>query len=257
MSKIFDALENAQKEGIVGNTPVEAPPPPPPVSLPVDSQHAKAELDMEHEMIALYQTIAAALPDIDHRSILIVGSRSNEGTSTIARELAKVASLRLEKNVLLIDLDRSRPEHHIYTNFKTESNTVEQSPGTVVPTVQDSTEHDLHQVEESSLYVMPLFQRTMITPRTIESAKAGAFWEPLKERFDLIIVDSPPVMLFPDGPAIVSKVDGVILVVEAEKTKWQVALSVKEKIIKSGGTILGIVFNKRKFYIPEYIYKYL
>ena len=64
-------------------------------------------------------------------------------------------------------------------------------------------------------------------------------------------------MLFPDGPALVSQVDGVILVVEAEKTRWQVALSAKEKIIKSGGTILGTVFNKRKYYIPEYIYKYL
>jgi Mrp family chromosome partitioning ATPase len=118
-------------------------------------------------------------------------------------------------------------------------------------------ETDLHQVEETSLYVMPLFQHTMITPRTLESAKGTAFWEPLKERFDLIIVDSPPVMLFPDGPAIVSRVDGVVLIVEAEKTRWQVALSVKEKIIKSGGNLLGIVFNKRKYYIPDFIYKHL
>jgi protein-tyrosine kinase len=254
MSKIFDALENAQKEGIASNLPVDSPPPPS-VSLPAGNR--QVEVDMEQEMIALYQTITAALPGIDHRSILIVGSRSNEGTSTIARELAKVASLRLEKNVLLIDLDRSRPEHHIYTKSTMGNNTAEQSPDDRVLTTKDSTENDLHQVEESSLYVMPLFQRTMITPRTIESAKGGAFWDPLKERFDLIIVDSPPVMLFPDGPAIVSKVDGVILVVEAEKTRWQVALNVKEKIIKSGGIILGIVFNKRKYYIPDFIYKYL
>jgi protein-tyrosine kinase len=256
MSKIFDALENAQKEGIAGNIPVEAPPPPP-VSLPIVDQRTKSDVNMEQEMIALYQTITAALPDIDHRSILIVGSRSNEGTSTIARELAKVASLRLEKDVLLIDLDRSRPEHHIYTKFKTGSSAVDQSPDAGATATQDSNVHDLHRVEESSLYVMPLFQRTMMTPRTLEYAKSGAFWEPLKERFDLIIVDSPPVMLFPDGPAIVSMVDGIILVVEAEKTKWQIALSVKEKIIKSGGNIIGTVFNKRKYYIPEYIYKYL
>jgi protein-tyrosine kinase len=256
MSKIFDALENVQKEGIGVNLPFERPPIPA-VSLPVDSQHIKVEVDMEQEMIALYQMITAALPDIDHRSILLVGSRSNEGTSTIARELSKAASLRLEKSVLLIDLDRSRPKHHVYTNFKTGNDTVEQSPGTGVPMAQDSIEHDLRQVEESSLYVMPLFQRTMVTPRTLESAKVGAFWEPLKERFDLIIVDCPPVMLFPDGPAIASKVDGVILLVEAEKTKWQVALNVKEKIIKSGGNILGFVFNKQKYYIPDYLYKYL
>lgn len=256
MSKIYDALENAQKEGAAGRIPVESPPPPS-ISLPVDRQRGNAEIDMSQEMIALYQMITASLPDIDHRSVLIVGSRSNEGASTIARELAKAASLRLEKNVLLIDLDRSRPEQHIYTRFKTENTTGEQSSESVVAASQDSTENDLHQVEESSLFVMPLFQKTMVTARTLESAKSVTFWEPLKKRFDLIIVDSPPVMLFPDGPAIVSKVDGVILVVEAEKTKWQVALSVKEKIIKSGGNIIGTVFNKRKYYIPDFIYKHL
>ncbi len=256
MSKIYDALENAQKESAASSIPVEIPPPPS-ISLPVDHQRASAEIDMSQEMIALYQTIAASLPDTDHRSVLIVGSRSNEGASTIARELAKAASLRLEKNVLLIDLDRSRPEQHIYTRFKTENNTAKQSSEEVATTSEDSIESDLHQVEESSLYIMPLFQKTMVTVRTLESAKSVSFWEPLKKRFDLIIVDSPPVILFPDGPAIVSKVDGVILVVEAEKTKWQVALRVKEKIIKSGGNIIGIVFNKRKYYIPDFIYKYL
>ena len=257
MSKIFDALENAQKEGAFSNMPSEIPLPPA-VSLPTkSSKDIRADISMEQEMLTLYQTIMAALPDVDHPSVLLIGSRSNEGTSTIARELAKVVSLRLEKNVLLIDLDRSRPEHHIYTNAKTVSNLVRQSSGSEIATTENSMAGDMHQVEETSLYVMPLFQRTMVTPRTLESAKKGGFWEPLKERFDLIVVDSPPVTLFPDGPAIASNVDGIILVVEAEKTKWQVAFNVKEKIIKSGGNILGIVFNKRKYYVPEYIYRYL
>ena len=56
---------------------------------------------------------------------------------------------------------------------------------------------------------------------------------------------------------LVSQVDGVILVVEAEKTRWQVALNVKEKILQHGGNLLGVVFNKRQFYIPNFIYKYL
>ena len=250
MSKIFDALENAQKEGSVSNLPIESRPRPS-ISLPVDTQHIKVEVDMEQEMLALYQTIISALPNIDHPSILFVGSRSNEGTSTITRELAKTISLRMEKTVLLIDFDRSRPEHHVYGNIRPETHTDE-----VVKT-GDLIEETMCQVEESSLYIMPLFQRTMVTPRTLESAKGGGFWDTLKEKFDLIIVDSPPAMMFPDGPSLASHVDGVILVVEAEKTRWQVALSAKERIIKSGGTILGIVFNKQKYYIPQYIYKYL
>lgn len=244
MSKIYDALEHASKVRI---TTEKAPEPVlPNVSLPV-SPSKEAEVDMEQEMITLYQTITAALPDIDHRSVLFVGSKSNEGTSTMARQLAKAVSLRMEKTVLLIDLDRSRPDLHVYANLK---------PVTDVES-GDPIETALCQVEESSLYVMPLFQRTMVTPRTIDTAKGSVFWEPLKDRFDLIIVDSPPATMFPDGLAIASQVDGVILVVEAEKTRWQVALNVREKIEKHGGNILGIVFNKRRFYIPEFIYKYL
>jgi protein-tyrosine kinase len=250
MSKIFDALENAQKEGLVSSLPLE-PSPPPPISLPVDPQHRKVEINMELEMLTLYQTITAALPNTRHPSVLFVGSRSNEGTTTITRELAKTVSLRMERTVLLIDFDRSRPEHHVYGNIRTQAYTEE------VAETGDLIEDTLCQVEESSLYVMPLFQKTMVTPRTLESAKGGGFWDTLKARFDLIIVDSPPAMMFPDGPSLVSHVDGVVLVVEAEKTRWQVALSAKERIVKSGGNILGTVFNKRKYYIPRYIYKYL
>lgn len=224
-------------------------------NLPVDANpktnSGEAPMDMEQEMIALYQTIDAALPDRDHRAVLFIGSRSNEGTSTIARQLARVASVSMEKSVLLIDLDRSRPDLHVYSKLK---------PGNNNPNPDDygdQIEQSLRRVEESNLYVMPLFWRTMATPKTIDQAKRGDFWESLKYRFDLIIVDSPPATMFPDGPAIVSRVDGVILVVEAEKTRWHVAQSVKEKIMKSGGNILGVVFNKRRLYIPEVVYRYL
>jgi Mrp family chromosome partitioning ATPase len=83
------------------------------------------------------------------------------------------------------------------------------------------------------------------------------FWEALRDRFDMIILDTPPATIYPDGLAMVRQVDGVILVVEAEKTRWPVALRVKEKITKNGGNLLGIVFNKRRFYIPEWLYKRL
>jgi len=205
--------------------------------------------DMEDEMITLYQTITSALPDTEHRSVLFVGSRSNEGTSTISRKLASTVSLRLEKNVLLIDLDRSRPDLHIYPNLKQEKTVDEIAKG------DGEIGQALCQVEESSLYVMPLFEEVVVTPRTLEFARDERFWEPLRERFDLIIVDSPPVTMFPDGLRMVSKADGVVLVVEAEKTRWPAALSVKERIKQSGGKVLGIAFNKRQYYIPGWLYR--
>jgi Mrp family chromosome partitioning ATPase len=248
VSKIYDALEHASRNKDLGNLSGQVDVPS--VSLPISSSD-DPYLEMEQEMISLYQVITAALPDTNHRSVLMIGSRSNEGTSTIARQLAKSVSLRMEKSVLLIDLDRSRPDLHVYTNFKTERAQNDETAR------EGTSEKGLCQVEESSLYVMPLFQQTIVSPRTLETVRSGAFWEPLKERFDLLIVDSPPATSFPDGIGLVSFVDGVILVVEAEKTRWQVALNVKEKILQHGGNVLGMVFNKRKLYIPNFIYKYL
>ncbi len=241
MSRIFDALQQAQRQGISNVEPLRS------SLLPLSSDGDG--IAMDEEMVSLYQTIISALPNIEHRSVLFVGSRSNEGTSTVARQLAKTVSLRVGRNVLLIDLDRSRPDLHVYGDLRPEGDLNE------IVSNGHGIDKALCQVEETSLYVMPLFRSTMVTPRTLDSARSGMFWEAIKEKFDLIIVDSPPATRFPDGPGIVSKVDGVILVVEAEKTRWPVALSVKRKIQASGGNILGIVFNKRRHYIPQWLYK--
>jgi len=124
MSKIYDALEHARKERAdIIEPPLHAPT----VSLPV--QAGRAEVDMEQEMISLYQTITASLP-MDHPSVLFVGSRSNEGTSTVARQLARTVSLRLQKSVLLIDLDRSRPDLHVYVTSKKTTEDEDEPPKT-------------------------------------------------------------------------------------------------------------------------------
>ncbi len=245
MSRIFDALQHAKREKEI--PPAESVSPPS-TSLP---QPTTAEVEMEEEMISLYQTITSSLPDVKHPSVLFIGSRSNEGTSTVARQLARTASLRIGKNVLLIDLDRSRPDLHVYANMQLQGEIDE------VVCTGSAIDKAFRQVEDSSLYVMPLFQSTMVTPRTLDYARSGLFWESLQNRFDLIIVDAPPATRFPDGLGMVSSVDGVVLVVEAEKTRWPVALNVKQKVLANGGKVIGIVFNKRRYYIPRWLYKRL
>jgi len=77
------------------------------------------------------------------------------------------------------------------------------------------------------------------------------------ERFDLVLVDSPPLKSSPDGLAMAPKTTGIVLVVEAESTGWRVIQGTINKIKQVGGNILGVVLNKRRYYIPEFIYKRL
>ena len=227
---------------------------------PSAKKHTKAELkeptipdelELEGEMISLYQTIDSLLSNIPNRVVLFVGSLSGEGTSTVARELSKVVAMKLGKTVLLVDLDRSRPDFKIFKNIKVDCDLEEVIKGNI------PIDNAFCQVEDSSLYLSPLFQKSMLDPHTLDSAKSNVFWSQLRKRFDLIFIDTPPATLFSDSFSLARQADGVILVVEAEKTSWPIALSVKEKIIKHGGNVLGIVFNRRRFYIPQFIYKRL
>jgi len=52
-------------------------------------------------------------------------------------------------------------------------------------------------------------------------------------------------------------VDGVVLVLEADKTRKPVAENLKNRILQNGGNLLGMVFNNRRYHIPEYVYKRL
>jgi Mrp family chromosome partitioning ATPase len=77
------------------------------------------------------------------------------------------------------------------------------------------------------------------------------------EEFDYIILDGPPVIVRPEIRFMVSNVDGVIVMLESEKARQQMALKVKQKIEIIGGKFLGVVINRRKYFIPNWIYRRL
>lgn len=78
--------------------------------------------------------------------------------------------------------------------------------------------------------------------------------ETLRQRFDYVILDSAPVVSYPDSVALNRYMDGVILVVRAGKTRWEVVQKGQASMEKAGANILGVVLNRRKFAIPKAVY---
>jgi len=208
------------------------------------------ELTMEQEMMGLYQSIDTLLCGTPNKVILFMGSREEEGTSTIVREFAKTIVLKYEKSVLLLDADLSKPEQHPFFNIKYEHSLEE--------TIRegDSIDKALYQIANSSLFLSQFFKASNSPCSFLASSGINDLLERLK-RFDFILIDSPPATPFAMGLATSPFVNGVVLVLEAEKTRWLVARSLKDRIISNGGKILGVVFNKQRHYIPEFIYKRL
>jgi Mrp family chromosome partitioning ATPase len=71
--------------------------------------------------------------------------------------------------------------------------------------------------------------------------------------FDLIVIDALPVASSPESLTIAGQVDGVVLILEAEHTSIRLAVQTRDSIERSGGRLLGMVFNKRRQHVPGFI----
>lgn len=246
MSKIYEALENAQKESkMLEKAKVELP-----QTADAALPRANVELNLENEMIALYQNIESLLPDFEGKVIQFVSAKEGEGTSTIVREFARVAAKKLGKLVFLLDSDGHAPRKCLFLHITPECGW-EEITADGVNTGKSDGRGDMEIEMCAQLPISGNGQINFYSPTIAD------FWNSLREKYDLVLIDSAPSSVSPDGIEISRGVDGVVMVVEAEKTRWQVVENLKQKIEDRGGNILGIVFNKRRFYIPDSIYRRL
>ncbi len=94
-----------------------------------------------------------------------------------------------------------------------------------------------------------------------ELAHGEASWARLMEEarkyYDLILVDAPPLVRSRLGQLLAPHVDVTLIVVAAESTRAAVALHVVERIRATGGDVIASVLNRRRFYIPARLYRWL
>ncbi len=269
MSKIYDALKQAQREKIESWS---SGPQPSAKSIAAPGREtgcgrafSSVDTALEKAMNRLYQGIESRLPDCPRKVVQFMGSRKGEGVSTIVHDFGLIMAANLGKPVLILDADRLEPVQHLLFGLAPESGwdglLSGNSPfGDGAGGGESSCggiDKVLHQVDGTDLYVCPASPKGTIARHVFDPVKMDSLLKQLRTRFDLVIVDSPPAESSPDGLAMARSADGVVLVLGAETTRWPVAMSTKEAIEKSGGNILGSVFDKHRYHIPEFIYKRL
>jgi Mrp family chromosome partitioning ATPase len=79
----------------------------------------------------------------------------------------------------------------------------------------------------------------------------------MRDRFDLILFDTPSLSEAVDAVVLAPFVDGTVVIVDAGATRWQVVRHAVDEIHAQQGRVLGVVLNKRRHYIPEYVYRRL
>jgi len=79
----------------------------------------------------------------------------------------------------------------------------------------------------------------------------------LHREFDYVLVDVPPLNLYPDGVALAKTSDGLVLVLKANSTRREVAQAVVQDLKSASVRVLGAILNERRFPIPEALYQRL
>jgi Mrp family chromosome partitioning ATPase len=79
----------------------------------------------------------------------------------------------------------------------------------------------------------------------------------LRVSFDNILIDCGPLHESADAAVLASSVDGVVIVVEAGRSRRELIVNAQRTIEQTGGKFLGFVLNKRRYPIPEWLYKRL
>lgn len=79
----------------------------------------------------------------------------------------------------------------------------------------------------------------------------------LRFAFDYILLDCPALSISDEAAMLASKIDGVIIVAEADRTRGEQIQNTKQAIEAAEGNLLGLVLNKRQYTVPGWIYNRL
>ena len=241
MTKIYEALQIAGKER--GGTENKG------LIIPARVRLSLPEA-IEDKLLSLNRRIELLLELRQGRIVEFTGAQAGHDASRLAFEFAKLTARRLNRRVLLLV---AGPFPFVRTSL---------------PVSGGSTWEDAIQggrpIDE---YIQPIgdtgvsVSQMSPSPLALSSvmAKPGfdIIMSSLRSRFDLILLDAPPLCESSSASRLASMADGVILVVEAGKTRWQVIKHQIEQVTANKGQVLGVILNKRRYYIPDFIYKRL
>lgn len=236
MSKIYDALKRAERErevalergGRDNGHSVEP--------APVAARNGQEDDDYRRLRASLL--FAPAYSDL--RTIAITATRHGEGTTRVAVGLARALAAEGETRVLLVEANLRTPTF-------TQKLGMPKAPGLAEFLAGEASAQSLiAPMRDWNLSVISAgYGQAAIDCEAI----AGAIAEVMGQ-FDFVIIDMPPVNRYLDTVVLAPKVDGVILVVEADRTPVADAESAKQSLDRVGARIFGVVLNRRRSYVP-------
>jgi len=169
-------------------------------------------------------------------TITVVSGGAGEGKSTTICNLAYIFS-RGGYNTLIVDADLRRPSQHKLFKMNNELGLTEYL------SENHTIEEVIRKTQVPNLYLLSSGQDTKDAVGLLNTKRTEELLSELKSRFDIVLVDSPPILGVSDGSVLASLVDLTMIVVQHRRFPRSMLKRVKQAVLNAGGKIVGVVLN--------------
>ncbi|MCB1097859.1 MAG: polysaccharide biosynthesis tyrosine autokinase [Verrucomicrobiae bacterium] len=199
--------------------------------------HKQSGLSPDAEAYRILRTnIEFNRKSADANAITVVSGGAGEGKSTTLVNLAYICA-QGGYNTLMIDGDLRRPKLHTFFD-------INNSVGlTNYLTTDLMLEDVILQTPIDNLYFMPSGILPADAAGILNSRRMSELIADVKNRFDLVLIDSPPILGVSDASVLASEVDLTMIVIQHRKLPRGMLIRVKQAIENVGGHLLGVVLN--------------
>lgn len=204
-----------------------------------------------------YRTLRTNLrfskPDYPIKTLLITSAAPKEGKSTVSSNLA-ITIAQAGFKTLLAESDLRRPVLHTIFNIKSKPGLTEFVVG------KSRLDEVVKPTNIENLYVLPSGSLPPNPSELLGSSRMNRTIKKLKDKFQFLVFDSPPILAVTDASVLSSEMDGVLMVIKAGKTDRSAVVRSKELLKNVKANLLGAVLNiipQKGFYSTyEYYYYY-
>ncbi len=208
--------------------------------------------DVRLQFEKLKSSVILAKKSEKRNSILFSSYNHGEGTSTVAVNFAESLAQDRNQKVLVVDANTRTPSLHKIAaahglNDSLAFSDILTKPLEKLIQPKPSVDCNLSFVTSGDARYHP--------SHAFDHSRFEKFVASATRLFDFLIFDSSPIGRYYDPIVLASHVDGVILVTQAEKTPCHELRRAKQMLREANIEILGVVLNRRKFHIPDFVFE--
>jgi capsular exopolysaccharide synthesis family protein len=207
--------------------------------------------DSEHAEVyrVLRTNLAFSDGGAQHGAFSVLSSGAGEGKSTTVFNLAYVCAQQGEK-VLLIDADLRRPVQHTILG-------VSNRFGLTNVLLRDvPVEEAIKATSVPNLHFLPSGRLPRTSLGILDPKRIGELIASLKTKYDVVLIDTPPLVGISDSAIIAKETDGAIIVVQYRKYPREMLVKARQTVESLGVKVIGAVLNNINIMRDDYYYYY-